>query len=253
MIFDIQRAMIWKRASAYLFDVIILGILVVGIAFSMSALLGYDSYDETFNQGISRYEEQFSVTLNISEDVYNQYTPEEKQNYDNAYSAFAEDREVSHAYSMMISLALMITSISILLGYLILEFLVPMLLKNGQSLGKKIFGVGVIRTSGIKINGVSLFIRTILGKFTIETMIPVLVIMLIAFGRMGLDGTILIGVLLIAQVILLFATRNHSQIHDLLADTVVIDIASQMIFDSEEEMIAYKKQIHAEQAARQEY
>ena len=55
------------------------------------------------------------------------------------------------------------------------------------------------------------------------------------------------------QIILLIATDTNSLIHDLLAKTVVIDFASQMIFADEEEMIAYKKRVHAEKAARQTY
>ena len=45
----------------------------------------------------------------------------------------------------------------------------------------------------------------------------------------------------LTQVILLAVTRNNSQIHDLLAGTVVVDVSSQMIFRDTEEMIAYTK------------
>jgi hypothetical protein len=42
-------------------------------------------------------------------------------------------------------------------------------------------------------------------------------------------------------------------LHDVLAKTVVIDLASQMIFENEEALIAYKTKVHADQAARQTY
>jgi len=48
-------------------------------------------------------------------------------------------------------------------------------------------------------------------------------------------------------------TRNNSAIHDLLAGTVVVDMSSQTIFRSTEELIAYKKRVAAERAARQVY
>ena len=39
---SIQKADLWKRASAALFDVIMLGILVVGFALLFSKIVGYD-------------------------------------------------------------------------------------------------------------------------------------------------------------------------------------------------------------------
>ena len=48
-------------------------------------------------------------------------------------------------------------------------------------------------------------------------------------------------------------TRNHSLLHDLMAGTVVVDYASQKIFQSTEDLIAYQKKIAAERAARQDY
>lgn len=253
MIFDLQKATIWKRVSAWLFDTILLGMLIVGIAFGMSSLLGYDGYSDTVSQAYSQYEQQYGTTFAISEEEYYNLDPDQQQRYLDAYEALTKDQEVMHAYSMMVNLTLVITSISILAGFVILEFVVPLLFRNGQTLGKKIFGIGVMRTDGIRISTVQLFTRTILGKYTIETMIPVLMVMMIFFGFIGVMGTMLIFALAVIQVVLLISTRNNSLIHDCLAGTVVIDIASQMIFDTEEAMIEYKKEIYAEQAARQDY
>ena len=59
--------------------------------------------------------------------------------------------------------------------------------------------------------------------------------------------------LLIAQVILVLVTKNHSLLHDLMAGTVVVDYASQRIFQSTQELVEYQKKIAAERAARQTY
>ena len=40
---------------------------------------------------------------------------------------------------------------------------------------------------------------------------------------------------------------------DKLANTVTVDLASQMIFNTEEDLIAYKQKIAAEKAAKQSY
>ena len=253
MIFDLQKASMWKRISAWLFDMILLGMLVVGIACAMSALLGYDNYSQAVDSAYARYESEYGVTFALSGEEYSRLTPDQQQLWQEAYDALTADRQAMHAYSMMVSLALTITSLSILAGFLILELAVPLLLHNGQTLGKKIFGVGVIRTDGVKLSPVQLFIRTVLGKYTIETMVPVLTVMLIFFGTLGRTGTVLLLGLAVVQIILMAATRTNSPIHDCLAGTVAVDLQSQMVFESREAMIEYKKQMSAEAAARSPY
>ena len=51
----------------------------------------------------------------------------------------------------------------------------------------------------------------------------------------------------------LILTHTRSPIHDLVAKTVTVDFASQMIFDSEEALLAYKTKLHEEKARRAEY
>ena len=63
----------------------------------------------------------------------------------------------------------------------------------------------------------------------------------------------MIAGILLLQVILYFATRTHSPIHDLMAGTVVVDTASQRIFASDEDRIEYFKRVAAEKAERQAY
>ncbi len=253
MVYDLQKASMWKRASAFLFDVIILGILVVGIAAALSSFLGYDKHMGKVDEAYARYEKQYGIDFEISQEDFNKLTKEEQDNWWSAYDALIKDEEAMYAYNMVINLTMVIATSAFLFAFLILEFAIPMILKNGQTLGKKIFGIGVMRTDGVKVVGPLMFIRTILGKFTIETMIPIFIIMMIFFGSVGLEGTIILGLILLVQVILMIKTQTNSAIHDVLAKTVVIDVASQMIFDSEEDLIAYKEKTHAEKAARQAY
>jgi drug/metabolite transporter (DMT)-like permease len=109
------------------------------------------------------------------------------------------------------------------------------------------------KTDGVKLSTLALFTRTILGKYTIETMVPAYIVMMTMLGTMGLTGTIVLLLLLVLQIGLVIVTKTNSAIHDVLAATVAVDIASQMIFDSEEAMIAYKKKIHAQQAEHSPY
>jgi len=132
----------------------------------------------------------------------------------------------------------------------ILEFLIPLWLKNGQTLGKKVFGVGLMRKDGIKVTTFMMFARTILGKYTIETMIPIFLLLASFFGILGLGGLVLCAAALLIPVLVALCTRNKTAIHDLMACTIAVDLASQMIFDTPEEQLEYYKQLHAENAAQ---
>ena len=47
--------------------------------------------------------------------------------------------------------------------------------------------------------------------------------------------------------------ESDTLINDLLSDTVAVDMESQMIFDTEDDLIEYTKRLHAEKAAKEVY
>lgn len=250
---DLQKGSMWKRISAFLFDGILIGILVVALGVLLSVILDYDGYHERLNAAYADYESRYGVTFSVTAEEYAAMDDQSRAVYEEAYQALIQDEEVLYIYNMVLNLTLIITTGSILLSYLFLEFAVPLLLGNGQTLGKKIFSLCLIRGDCVRVNAMQLFARTILGKFTIETMIPVYILIMLYFNTVGLGGTLVLLALLLVQIILLAATRNRSAIHDLLAGTVVADLASQRIFQSAEEKIEYTKRIHAEEVARKPY
>lgn len=253
MAVSLQRAGMWKRISAFLFDAILLGILAVLFAFLFSSILGYDRYVDTLNRAYETYGEKYGVDFQTSLSQYDSMTEEERQQLEEAYRAVGQDEEAAYAYQMTIRLTILMVSLGILLACLIWEVLIPALLKDGQTLGKKIFSLGVMRSDGVRLGGVQLFVRSILGKYTVEIMIPVLVAMMLYFGSTGLPGTLLIlGLALVNGCLFLF-TYAHTPIHDLLAGTVVVDLPSQRIFPTREDMIAFKERMAAEKAAEKTF
>ena len=250
---DIQKASLWKRMSSYLFDAIILAVIAIGAASALSALLGYDGYAEKMTRYYEQYEVQYGVDFDISAEDFEKLTEEEKAVYYEADEAMNSDNEVIQAYRMMLSLSILIVSLGLFLSFFILEFIVPVLLGNGQTIGKKIFGVAVMRTNSVKITTPVLFIRSILGKYTIEMMVPVFLVFMIVFGVLGFIGALVVLAIILLNIILVFTTRYSSTIHDLLSDTVTVDMASQRIFDSYDSMIEYKKKLHAEAVSKEDY
>ncbi len=253
MVCDIQKAGMWKRFSAYLLDVILLGIAAVGFAFLLSTLLGYNARTEELERLQGEYEASHGVDFDITNEVYDAMTEEERAAFDAEYHSFASSPEVSRLNMLIINLTLVITAFGILIAYLIFELLIPLKLGNGQTVGKKIFGIAVMRVDSVRISSFQLTVRTVLGKYTVETMLPVLLILLFFFGVMPLMCATGILLLLFLQIAFLIGTRHRTPIHDLMAGTVTVEMSSQMIFDTSEDLIAYQKRVHEEEARNAQY
>lgn len=253
MIYDLQKASMWKRISAFLFDVILLAIVAVGLSFLLSTIFGYNNQTEKLDEYYKKYEAEYGISFDITLEEYEALSAEQKTQYDLAEKAWSTDADVAYAYTLVLNLTLLITSFSILFAYLLLEFLVPLLFGNGQTLGKKIFGIALMRTNGVKVNAVSMFIRTVLGKYTIETMIPVFIVIMLYFNIVGIVQLAILALIFLLQIVFVVTTRTNSAIHDMLASTVAVDMLSQMIFDSEEALLEYKKKMHAEAAQSSTY
>ena len=254
MNYDMQKASVTKRISAFLFDGILTGIIIVAVAWLLSVVLNYDGYSQNLSKAYETYEKQYGINFEISQDEYAALTQEKQADYDAAYAALVADTEAMKNYNMVINLTLLMITGGFFAGIVLIEFVLPLIFGNGQTLGKKIFGIALVRQDGVKLNHMQLFARTILGKFTIETMIPVHILILIYFDpNMYKIGLIIVGILLIAQAVSLLVTRNNCALHDLIAGTVAVDMASQMIFSTTDDLIEYQKKVAAEKATRQPY
>lgn len=250
---DLQKASILKRISAYILDFILLVICITGIAFLLSSVLGYNQYSETVDRRKKEIALEYNVNFDIELEEYNSFTEEEKAAFDVAKEAFEQDPEALKAWNVLINLALIIISFSVLLGYVLTEFIVPLIFGNGQTVGKKIFSLGVMRSHHVRLTPVQLFIRSILGKCTIETMFPLYIFIMIFIGSLGLVGLIVLILFAFLQLCLIIFTKNNCVIHDVFSDTVVVDLTSQMIFNSEEELLEYQKKVHAENVLKSPY
>ena len=245
----------WKRGAAGLFDFIMLIIGAVGCIFLLSLIVGFDGYTERYEARQDIYEEKYGVSFDEidNQEKYNALSEEQRQLIDTAFADFASDEEANYCYNILFQLTIITIVFGILFAFLIFEFIIPLIFKNGQTLGKKIFGLAVMRTDHVKISGPILFIRSILGKYTIETMVPIMLLLMVSFGAIGGLGIIVAALVLLTNLIMLIITKTNSPIHDLLANTVTVDLASQMIFDTREQLLEYKKKVHAEKAASSVY
>jgi hypothetical protein len=143
---------------------------VVGVALLLSTILGYDGYVGRLEAISDAYEAEYNVDFDISSADFQAMTEEERTHYQNAMDAFSTDSEANFVYGTIVNFTFLIITFSILVAFLVLEFLIPLLLGNGQTVGKKIFGVAVMREDGVKLSPILLFARAVLGKYTVDEM-----------------------------------------------------------------------------------
>ena len=276
--FELKKIGFVKRASALLLDTILLAVLTTGFMFVISLICNFsgeaekarhysNQWDEFRQEYIPEVAEHYGFIYEESEDgtsytikKYNEKTEKyEKASTNEVMQALSNDKsrtermeEILDVYKKLpplykqseyvYSLLFTMVSVGVLLSYLILEFILPIIFKNGQTVGKKVFSICLVRPNCVKITNVSLFARTVIGKYAIETMFPILLVFLFLFGGIGILAIILFAAITLLNVIIFIATKNKTPIHDMLASTVAVDKSLQMIFESEEELAEKKAQ-----------
>ena len=270
MIYDIQKASLMKRLSAFLLDFILAFMLSVGFMLLLTNITNFDYYSNGYHNRIAEIEQAYNISElsqkhNITLDQFDMMTDDEKEalsskedmkevvlTFEKCIATINSDSDVIHFYEMRFTLAPLIPSIGILLASWVLDFIVPLLFKNGQTLGKKLFSIAVMRVDGVKVSTFELFVRSILGKYTIETMVPFLMLITL-FGNAPLMPLAVLLLIFLLEVVTMITTKTNSLLHDKLASTVVVDLQSQMIFDSVRAMQEYKAKIHKEMADKADY
>lgn len=253
MIYDLQKASMLKRVSAFMLDIILMVILITGFAWGISSALNFTETADSLDDVIASYEEKFGIDFGITSEQYNEMTEEEQKHFDNCYNQVTKDEEYILLSNKIFYSLITIVSISFFLSHLVLEFIVPLLFKNGQTLGKKVFSIAVMRIDGVKVNPVIMFVRSILGKYTIETMIPTIILIMLRFGVGSYVTLAVLALIVLFELILVVTTKTNSFIHDVLASTVVVDLQSQMIFESVEAKKEYQLRIHDNEARNAKY
>lgn len=232
---DLQKAPFGKRIFAFLADLIIASILVAGIYFAMSAILDIDGYTKKYDDIRVSYEEKYGVTYDVTEEQYSLMTDAEKDRYREAVDAMNGDEEANNAITTAYTLTFVTFASGIVVSMLLLEFVAPLIMKDGRTPGKRLFGLGVMRTNFTRITPVQLFVRGVIGKGVLELVLPVLLLLTAMSGTTGIFGLILLGVMVIAEIVVMIRSDANAMLHDILADTAVVDWASQRIFENEKE------------------
>ena len=224
-----KNADLIKRFAAWILDNLLIVVLTVGCCVSMSKIVGYEQNNQALDAVFAKYEAQYGVTFDVSEEAYMAMTDAERANYDAAYEALSTDPEALQGYGRMMGMTLIIAAVSCFLPLFVWEFLLPLCLGSGQTLGKKVFSLSVVRKNFAPITGKQLFFRSVLGKYAIETMIPLFIMLLFFWGAISLATLGILLALVCIQFLCIAMTKNHTAIHDVIAGTRVVDTGSLVI------------------------
>ena len=135
-----QKASIGKRIIASISDGILVSIIAVGLAALLTIVLNTDKHITYVENAYAKYEAE-----------YDNLTDEKREVFDKAIEALNNDSEAKYHYNMWMQLTLLTITFSVLMGVVLIEFVVPLVLGNGQTIGKKIFGIALMHQEGIKI------------------------------------------------------------------------------------------------------
>lgn len=179
------------------------------------AALHYYFISETENTEGNYYVYSYAVT-----DLYS-------TNYFN--SAYTEMYNWYYTFPIIVSFAL---------SALIFYFIIPILTKNGQTLGKLSFHIGLVNKLGYQYKKVQLIPRFF---FTVLLLVTGYIISLFFAYSLFVFLAIATLLLLVSYCIAVFTTE-HKAIHDYFAGTIVIDLRQSTWFkDAEEEKRIQKR------------
>ena len=247
MAVSLQKASMWKRISAFMFDFIVTIMFTMGFATVINVFCDYDQKAADLNAYYTKYEEFYGIYFDISEEDFNQLTTEQQGVYQEANKALQNDAGFQKASKNILTLMILMYCGGALIALLLWYFVIPLFFGYGRTMGKKIFGLAVIRTNCVKASTPVLFIRAVVGFYAIEIMAP------LALLSMGLVGMIAAGLVVVLQIFVMITTHTNSSIHDLLSDTVVVDFASQQIFDKQEDLLHFMQEEHNKAVEKAEY
>ena len=258
MYYDIQKAPVTKRIGAFLLDFMLLVILIVFATSLLTPAMNVNKHIENIKvitdeieENKEYYEEKYQLKLDITDEEFNTMTEEEKIACNEAWSKMYNETGLTKLENKVVSLYILAITCGALIAILLTEVLVPALMKHGRTLGKRAFGLAVMRKNCVKIHPVQMVARALLGKFTICLMFPIYAI--VFFGLNSMPGKVILVVVLGAQLIAMGVSKNNAAIHDLIVGTTVVDYDSQMIYENQEELLAAIEKDKAERAARKTY
>ncbi len=197
----------FRRLGAYLIDLVIIGILGIGI-----------SYFPILQENEKEYEAVYQEVLQL----YDSYSNNEitSNEYQEKYMNMSYDLYRSNYLYTIVQLVI------ILLYFTFVPYFM-----NGQTFGKKVMKIQVISVNEQKkVGGISYFLRAIIQNNILITVIQIVILFTFTKDNyyMFYNNVNMVGYILLYFIVFLVLVRKDSRgLHDLLAGTQVIFVSNE--------------------------
>ena len=225
-IFKINKPKIVNRLAAFLIDAVLFVILFTGVLYLASLIFDFDTHYAILQE---EYKKVGYLILNTETNKY-EFLSLPAPNFNEITKLVTENKIIMEKLFFVNSFSVKAPLAATAIVLFITEFIVPLFLRNGQTLGMKIFGVGLLSTNGLAINPIQLFARCLIGKIAVLGIIPVLGILYIFLNYSGgLLGSLMVLIVYGVNLVLLIKSKNNTGIQDLIANVIPVD-AKETIF-----------------------
>ena len=220
---DQRMAHFARRIGAAIVDIFITFLIGIVIGIFLCRLFGFRKYYDVYEQDIHRFEEQYNVVFDVSAEEFDSYSEEDIEKYHIAYDALANEETASSHYTNLVKTVVFGFAMGVFFGFVITDFCIPLLLKNGRTLGKKLFYLCVVSEDGNPVTALKLLNRAVIGKYVVETMLPAYIIIMVAFQVFNAAVCLILGIALLIFQIVLFFGKKPRLLHDIFAKTLAVD------------------------------
>lgn len=243
--YGIYPAKLFGRVAAFVLDCIIIFVTLVAFENLVMSKISNKVWD--YDNLMKQYE-QYQIDYGIA--YY-----DEDGNYvsvsdvsDETWDAFKSNTDIQKIAAKISYVGMIDISVDLFVGELLAFLIFPLIFKDGRTLGLKMMHMGLIGTSnGLRVKFWQVLARFLIGFYAVESVLTVGLVYLI--GPFGL-------VIVLASTILMFATKKHLALHDIIAGTQVVDLERTIIYDNPGEREAHaaeyaKEKEHEEEKRRQ--
>lgn len=129
---------------------------------------------------------------------------------------------------------------AIIITWILAYFVMPIILKNGRTLGKMFFKSAVVNKYGYSVTVPQMLLRSLFPLILV-----VVIYLIAAFSSMILFYVIMLVLLLVSYTLVIF-NKEHKSIHDFVAGTAVIDSEKSTWFKSAIEEEEYQSHLDEE-------
>lgn len=229
----------WKRFAAWLLDFILLATLAVGIMWLLSIAFNFTAE----NAKLYSYYEQYGVyTVTDGVGVFCETDAAYSNECAAKWTNFGNDASAVAQYQKIVTLTFIMLTLGVFIATTIIYLVFPLIFKNGQTIGKKVMGVALLSKDEIQVSTFQVVTRYLLGNFTVMLMLPIMLVLVAIYFNWGLILTIPGIAIELGNLVAIMATKNKQNIPDLIARTIPVDISSQIIAKTPEELSMYKYQ-----------